>query len=83
MPLRVPAGSQAGGRDHRYSAGQPMLVLGELIVNTGLRHIRQALRFPGTGLERVVTTYAGPFGRCTDLHACQLTYLPGLRGPCR
>src|SRR5260221_407713 len=41
---------------------QLMLVLDELIVNTALPHIQQALHFSGTGLEWVVTGYAVTFG---------------------
>jgi MFS family permease len=41
---------------------QLMLVLDELIVNTALSHIQQALHFSGTGLEWVVTGYAVTFG---------------------
>ena len=44
------------------SAAQLMLVLDELIVNTALPHIQQALHFSGTGLEWVVTGYAVTFG---------------------
>ena len=41
---------------------QLMLVLDELIVNTALPHIQQALGFSGTGLEWVVIGYAVTFG---------------------
>src|SRR5215470_2481055 len=44
------------------SMAQLMLVLDELIVNTALPHIQQALHFSGTGLEWVVTGYAVTFG---------------------
>src|SRR5262249_27510499 len=44
------------------SMAQLMLVLDELIVNTALPHIQQALHFSGTGLEWVVTAYAVTFG---------------------
>src|SRR5438132_4885543 len=44
------------------SMAQLMLVLDELIVNTALPHIQQALQFSGTGLEWVVTGYAVTFG---------------------
>ena len=44
------------------SMAQLILVLDELIVNTALPHIQQALHFPGTGLEWVVTGYAVTFG---------------------
>jgi EmrB/QacA subfamily drug resistance transporter len=44
------------------SMAQLMLVLDELIVNTALPHIQQALNFSGTGLEWVVTGYAVTFG---------------------
>ena len=44
------------------SMAQLMLVLDELIVNTALPHIQQALGFSGTGLEWVVTGYAVTFG---------------------
>ena len=44
------------------SLAQLMLVLDELIVNTALPHIQQALHFSGTGLEWVVTGYAVTFG---------------------
>src|SRR2546427_12628002 len=44
------------------SMAQLMLVLDELIVNTALPHIQQALHFSGTGLEWVVTGYAVMFG---------------------
>jgi len=37
------------------SMAQLMLVLDELIVNTALPHVQQALHFSGTGLEWVVT----------------------------
>src|SRR5260370_445793 len=43
------------------SMAQLMLVLDELIVNTALPHIQQALHFSGTGLEWVVTGYAVTF----------------------
>src|SRR5215467_4880699 len=44
------------------SMAQLMLVLDELIVNTALPHIQQALHFSGSGLEWVVTGYAVTFG---------------------
>jgi EmrB/QacA subfamily drug resistance transporter len=44
------------------SMAQLMLVLDELIVNTALPHIQQALHFSGTGLEWLVTGYAVTFG---------------------
>ena len=44
------------------SLAQLMLVLDELIVNTALPHIQQALHFSGTTLEWVVTAYAITFG---------------------
>jgi MFS family permease len=44
------------------SLAQLMLVLDELIVNTALPHIQQALHFSGTALEWVVTAYAITFG---------------------
>ena len=44
------------------SMAQLMLVLDELIVNTALPHIQQALHFSGTGLEWVVNAYAVTFG---------------------
>src|SRR5260370_22193508 len=44
------------------SMAQLMLVLDELIVNTALPHIQQALHFSGTGLEWVVTGYAVTVG---------------------
>ena len=44
------------------SMAQLMLVLDELIVNTALPRIQQALHFSGTGLEWVVTGYAVTFG---------------------
>jgi EmrB/QacA subfamily drug resistance transporter len=44
------------------SLAQLMLVLDELIVNTALPHIQQALHFSGTSLEWVVTAYAITFG---------------------
>src|SRR6266568_5473571 len=44
------------------SMAQLMLVLDELIVNTALPHIQQALHCSGTGLEWVVTGYAVTFG---------------------
>ena len=44
------------------SMAQLMLVLDELIVNTALPHIQQALHFSGTGLKWVVTGYAVTFG---------------------
>ena len=44
------------------SMAQLMLVLDELIVNTALPHIQQALHFSGTSLEWVVTGYAVTFG---------------------
>src|ERR1700747_217363 len=44
------------------SMAQLMLVLDELIVNTALPHIQQALHFSGTGLDGVVTGYAVTFG---------------------
>src|ERR1700745_1663572 len=44
------------------SMAQLMLVLDELIVNTALPHIEQALHFSGTGLEWVGTGYAVTFG---------------------
>src|SRR6266571_5114580 len=44
------------------SMAQLMLVLDELIVNTALPHIQQALHFSGTGLEWIVTGYAVTFG---------------------
>jgi EmrB/QacA subfamily drug resistance transporter len=44
------------------SLTQLMLVLDELIVNTALPHIQQALHLPGTSLEWVVTGYAVTFG---------------------
>jgi EmrB/QacA subfamily drug resistance transporter len=44
------------------SLTQLMLVLDELIVNTALLHIQEALHFSGTGLEWVVTGYAVTFG---------------------
>src|SRR5258708_27624586 len=44
------------------SMAQLMLVLDELIVNTALPHVQQALHFSGTGLEWVVTGYAVTFG---------------------
>jgi EmrB/QacA subfamily drug resistance transporter len=44
------------------SMAQLMLVLDELIVNTALPHIQQALHFSGTGLEWVITGYAVTFG---------------------
>jgi len=44
------------------SMAQLMLVLDELIVNTALPHIQQALHFSGNGLEWVVTGYAVTFG---------------------
>jgi EmrB/QacA subfamily drug resistance transporter len=44
------------------SMAQLMLVLDELVVNTALPHIQQALHFSGTGLEWVVTSYAVTFG---------------------
>ena len=44
------------------SMAQLMLVLDELIVNTALPHIQQALHVSGSGLEWVVTGYAVTFG---------------------
>jgi len=44
------------------SLTQLMLVLDELIVNTALPHIQQALHFSGTSLEWVITGYAVTFG---------------------
>ena len=44
------------------SLTQLMLVLDELIVNTALLHIQEALHFSGAGLEWVVTGYAVTFG---------------------
>lgn len=44
------------------SMAQLMLVLDELIVNTALPHIQQALHFSGNSLEWVVTGYAVTFG---------------------
>src|SRR5215831_3727648 len=44
------------------SLTQLMLVLDELIVNTALPHIQQALHLPGASLEWVVTGYAVTFG---------------------
>src|SRR5262249_29513056 len=44
------------------SMAQLMLVLDELIVNTALPHIQQALHFSATGLEWEVTAYAVTFG---------------------
>src|SRR5260370_402631 len=44
------------------SLTQLMLVLDELIVNTALPHIQQALHFSGTSLEWVATGYAVTFG---------------------
>jgi EmrB/QacA subfamily drug resistance transporter len=44
------------------SLTQLMLVLDELIVNTALPHIQQALHFSGTSLEWLVTGYAVTFG---------------------
>jgi EmrB/QacA subfamily drug resistance transporter len=62
-------GTTAPPRVHRLglalvviSMAQLMLVLDELIVNTALPHIQQALHFSGTGLEWVVTGYAVTFG---------------------
>ena len=63
------AGSAVPDRSRRLglalvviSMAQLMLVLDELIVNTALPHIQQALHFSGTGLEWVVTGYAVTFG---------------------
>ncbi len=59
----VPAGSRHLGLALVViSMAQLMLVLDELIVNTALPHIQQALHFSGTGLEWVVTGYAVTFG---------------------
>jgi EmrB/QacA subfamily drug resistance transporter len=67
--LRTRALSAARGEGQRLglalaviSLTQLMLVLDELIVNTALPHIQQALHFSGTGLEWVVTGYAVAFG---------------------
>jgi len=43
------------------STAQLMLVLDELIVNTALSHIQQALHFSGTGLEWALLAPAGMF----------------------
>jgi EmrB/QacA subfamily drug resistance transporter len=59
----VPAGTRRLGLALVViSMAQLMLVLDELIVNTALPHIQQALGFSGTGLEWVVTGYAVTFG---------------------
>lgn len=64
---RVPSATRGPGRRLGLallviSLTQLMLVLDELIVNTALPHIQQALHFSGTGLEWVVTGYAVTFG---------------------
>jgi len=62
-PTRAPAQSRRLGLALLViSIAQLMLVLDELIVNTALPHIQQALHFSGTGLEWVVTGYAVTFG---------------------
>src|SRR5258708_13925549 len=60
------------------SMAQLMLVLDELIVNTALPHIQQALHFSGTGLEWVVTGYAVTFGGLLML-AGRARAIPGRR----
>jgi hypothetical protein len=56
LDAAVPAGSRHLGLALVViSLAQLMLVLDELIVNTALPHIQQALHFSGTGLEWVVT----------------------------
>ncbi len=57
-----PAGPRLGLALVVISMAQLMLVLDELIVNTALPHIQQALHFSGTSLEWVVTGYAVTFG---------------------
>ena len=68
-PTRAPLDAAVPERTRRLglalvviSMAQLMLVLDELIVNTALPHIQQALHFSGTGLEWVVTGYAVTFG---------------------
>src|SRR5260221_9401200 len=68
-PAGAPPGAAVPARSRHLglalvviSMAQLMLVLDELIVNTALPHIQQALHFSGTGLEWVVTGYAVTFG---------------------
>src|ERR1700730_11615960 len=68
-PAGAPPGAAAPARSRHLglalvviSMAQLMLGLDELIVNTALPHLQQALHFSGTGLEGVVTGYAVTFG---------------------